>query len=293
MKLHLVTALLLVMVTAVWGYTFLAVKQATDQYPVTAFIAWRFLLAAVLLAPWGLSRQGLQAGRPGIGCGLILAGAYFFQTYGLRQTSVSVAGLVTGLFVVLAPLADWMFFGARPGRRQWFAVGLSIAGLILLTGRAPHEMGLGEWLTLGGAACLGGHIALLTHWSPGRSAAALTFWQMAVVSAVAWSTVPWENVSLPWPSPSVWTAIIVCGVLASAGGFLVQTWAQQRLSTVQTAVILSLEPVFAVIFGMVFMGDPLAGWQWLGAGLMLLAALVAELSPQDQRDARAISPDEE
>src|SRR5438067_2395244 len=110
---------MLIGITVIWGWTFLIVKDAVNQYPVMPFLALRFALAAVLLAPlamWGAYRRrtsppAITLSRKhslGIGClvGTVLAAGYVFQTYGLQTTTATNAGLLTGLFVILTPVFD-------------------------------------------------------------------------------------------------------------------------------------------------------------------------------------------
>ena len=109
----------LVAVTAVWGLTFVQVKDAVEVYPVMPFLALRFAIAALVLAPFAFRRLG-GLGRRGVGsaalAGSLLAGGYTLQTVGLERTSVSSAGFVTGMYVVLTPLIGFACFHARIGR---------------------------------------------------------------------------------------------------------------------------------------------------------------------------------
>src|SRR4051812_33370035 len=127
--------LALVAVTVVWGITFVQVKDAVAVYPVLPFLAVRFLIAVLVLAPFGASRlAGL--GRRGVGAaalaGGLLAAGYALQTLGLERTSVSSAGFVTGMYVVLTPLLALVCFRLRVGGAAWAGVALATAGLAML-----------------------------------------------------------------------------------------------------------------------------------------------------------------
>src|ERR671910_2619834 len=244
---RLIYTLLLVLVTAVWGWTFVVVQDAISAYGVLGFLALRFALASVALAPLlrEMTRRTLLVGA---GIGLVLAMGYLFQTLGLLYTTPTNSGLITGLFVVFAPLADRIFFGVRASRQTIVAVALSLLGMVLLAGGGPEGVNPGDLLTLLCAAALGLHIALLSRYAAGHDAGGLTFAQilaMALLFAVLWPLTG----ELALPPPEVWVALLITGLLASAGAFYVQTFVQQRLPAARTAVILTMEPAFAALFG--------------------------------------------
>jgi len=270
--------LLLVAVTAVWGWTFVVVQDAIALYGVLPFLAVRFLLAGAALAPvcgGRLTRRSLLVGG---GIGVVLAAAYLFQTTGLLFTTPTNSGLITGLFVVFAPLADRLLFGVNTSRQVLLAVGLSLFGMVLLAGGGPEGANWGDLLTLLCAMALGLHIALLSRYASGHDAGGLTLAQilaMALLFVVVWPF--FEPVSLP--PPGVWVALLATGLLASAGAFLVQTTVQQRIPAARTAIILTMEPVFAALFGYWLAGDRLVAVQLLGAGLILSALVIGEVLP--------------
>ena len=276
--MRLFYTLLLVCVTAVWGWTFVVVQEAIALYGVLPFLAIRFLLAGAALAPiyaLRLTRRSLLVGG---GIGVVLAAGYLFQTTGLLFTTPTNSGLITGLFVVFAPLADRIFFGAKASRQVLLAVGLSLFGMVLLAGGGPEGANWGDLLTLLCATALGLHIALLSQYAAGHDAGGLTLAQilaMALLFVVVWPF--FEPVSLP--PPGVWVALLVTGLLASAGAFLVQTTVQQRIPAARTAIILTMEPVFAALFGYWLAGDRLVAVQILGAALILSALVIGEVLP--------------
>jgi drug/metabolite transporter (DMT)-like permease len=275
---RLIYTLLLVAVTAVWGWTFVVVQDAISVYGVLPFLAARFVLAGTALAPvyaTKLTRRSLLVGG---GIGVVLAAAYLFQTSGLLFTTPTNSGLITGLFVVFAPLADRLLFGASASRQVILAVVLSLAGMVLLAGGGPEGANWGDLLTLLCAAALGLHIALLSRYAASHDAGALTLAQilaMALLFVVVWPF--FDPVSLP--PPEVWVALLVTGLLASAGAFLVQTTVQQRIPAARTAIILTMEPVFAALFGYWLAGDRLVAVQILGALLILSALFIGEVVP--------------
>ncbi|HVM68235.1 MAG TPA: DMT family transporter [Gaiellaceae bacterium] len=270
--------LALVAVTAVWGVTFVQVKDAVALYPLFAFLAVRFAIAALVLMPFAwrptraLPRRGWAAG---VLLGLLLAAGYWLQTAGLERTTVSNAGFITGLYVVFTPLAAVALFRIRIARIVWMGVALSTGGLALLSGVGGAD-GFGDLLVLLGALAFSLQIALLERYAPRYDPVAFTFVEMAaafggfLVVAVALGQV---EVPRGW---TVWGALLVTGIFASALGFLVQTWAQRRISAARTALAFALEPVWAAVFGYWLAGDRLGAFGWVGAALIMAGIVVAE-----------------
>jgi drug/metabolite transporter (DMT)-like permease len=275
---RLIYTLLLVAVTAVWGWTFVVVQNAIAIYGVIPFLAVRFVLAGAALTPLYATRLTRRSLLVGGGIGVVLAAGYFFQTTGLLFTTPTNSGLITGLFVVFAPLADRLLFGANVSRQVVLAVGLSLIGMILLAGGGPEGANWGDLLTLLCAAALGLHIALLSRYASSYDAGALTLAQIlsiAIIFVVVWPF--FSPVALP--PPTVWVALLITGLLASAGAFLVQTTVQQYIPAARTAIILTMEPVFAALFGYWLAGDRLVAVQILGALMILSALAIGEVLP--------------
>ena len=270
--------LLLIGVTAVWGWTFVIVGSAVAVYGVMGFLAIRFLIAGVATAAvWG-RHMTLRTLRSGAAIGLILAVGYLLQTWGLKYTTATNAGLITGLFVVLAPIIDRVIYGTRLHASAWTAIVLSLIGMTLLTGRLPTELALGDLLVFGCAFAFGTHIAVLSHHSTRHEPGALATAQMiglAVIFVFLWPLTE-EIVA---PPKEVWFALALTGLVASALAYAIQTSAQRVLSTVKTAVVLTLEPVFAGLFGFLLAGERLEPSQFLGAALIFGAVLMSEFAP--------------
>ncbi len=276
--MRLIYTLLLVAVTAVWGWTFVVVQDAISVYGVIPFLAVRFVLAGAALAPIYAAKLTRRSLIVGGGIGVVLAAGYLFQTTGLLFTSPTNSGLITGLFVVFAPLADRLLFGANLSRQVVLAVALSLVGMVLLAGGGPEGANWGDLLTLLCAAALGLHIALLSRYAASHDAGALTLAQIlsiALLFLIVWPF--FATVALP--PPGVWIALLVTGLLASAGAFLVQTTVQQHIPAARTAIILTMEPVFAALFGYWLAGDRLVAVQIFGALMILSALVIGEVLP--------------
>ena len=276
--MRLIYTLLLVAVTAVWGWTFVVVQDAIAIYGVIPFLAVRFVLAGAALTPVYATKLKLRTLLVGGGIGAVLAAAYLFQTLGLLFTTPTNTGFITGLFVVFAPLADRLLFGTNIPRQVILATVLSLIGMALLAGGGPEGPNLGDFLTLLCAAALGLHIALLSRYAASYHAGALTLAQILAVAllfVVVWPF--FDPVSLP--PAGVWVALLITGLLASAGAFLVQTTVQQYIPAARTAIIMTMEPVFAALFGYWLAGDRLVAVQILGALMILSALVIGEVAP--------------
>ena len=261
------------MVTAVWGWTFVLVKDAVSHYPTLTFLELRFALAFLVMVVLVRRLPSRRELRVGILAGLVLAGGYLTQTVGLTMTSPGNSGLITGLFVVFTPLIDRVF-GVPLRRWTVVAVLVALGGTVMLVG-GPGGFGLGDLLTVACAFLYALHIVLLSRWSPGLRSAPLAMVQMgtgAVVFTASGST------TLSFPSASVWFAIVVTGLFASALAFYIQTWAQQHLSASRTALIMTTEPAWALAAAVVLAGQRLGWLQAAGAGLVLAAIVGHELA---------------
>jgi drug/metabolite transporter (DMT)-like permease len=275
--------LALVAVTAVWGLTFVQVKDALELYPLFAFLAVRFAISTVALAPfaWGelrvLPREGFVAG---FGVGALLALAYGFQTAGLELTTVSSTGFITGLYVVFTPLIGLAVLGTPVPRALWAGVALAVAGLLLLNG-APGGSATGNALVLVAAFAAALQIVALERFAPRYDARALTFLQMAT-AFVGFVAIALVLGQLEVPrGATVWAALLVTGVFAGALGFLVATWVQARTTAARAALVFTLEAPFAAIAGVV-LADEVLGWPgWAGCAVMMAGILLAEPSAAD------------
>lgn len=268
--------LLLVAATAAWGSTFVIVQDAIAHASVVSFLAWRFVLAGVLLAairPGCLRRLGRQGWARGFVLGLALAGGYLLQTYGLLYTTAAVSGFLTGLQVVLTPLLAWALFRRRPRPRPrprvLVATVVAAAGLGVMSVH-DFSFGTGELLTLGCAAMFALQIVGLSRWSTSGEAYGLATVQLLTVAGCCLVVEAVQGAALP-SGTAVWQAIAVTAVLATSAAFVVQSWAQSKLSSGRTAVVLTMEPVFAALTSAA-VGQAI-GWHVVAGGALVVGAM--------------------
>ena len=272
---------LLLGVTAIWGWTFVLVKGAIEAYPTLPFLGLRFLIAAAVMALVVRRLPGRRVLLFGTVIGLPLAGGYLLQTIGLRFTSPGNTGLITGLFFVFTPLLDRLF-GTPIRVRTLLAVAVALAGTLLLTGGWQAGIRVGDVLIVGCAVCFALQIVLLSRWSSRFAAEELTLVQLATCAVLFMLG---GATQLRAPSPSVWIALVITGVFASAVAFFIQTWVQSHLTASRTALVLASEPVWALFFSVMLAGQRLDAVQALGAALVI-AAIVGHENPLSSRASR-------
>ena len=273
--------LALVAVTAVWGSTFVVVKDAVERMPVTDFLTWRFALAAIamlLLRPRAVASLGPAGRRAGLLLGVALGSGYLFQTLGLQHTSAAVSGFITGMFVVLTPLGAAVLLRQAPSAIAWLAVAVATVGLGLLSLRGL-SVGTGELLTLGCAAAFALHIVGLGRWSSSYDAFGLAVVQLLAVAALCAVVAVPGGLAAP-PDATVWGALLLTALAATALAFVVQTWAQAHLPPTRAAVVMTMEPVFAGLFAVVVAGERLGARTVAGALLVLAAMVLTEIGPR-------------
>lgn len=274
----------LVSICAVWGLTFVMVQDAVELIPVTTFLAYRFIPAAVLVAfvfrreLRCLGAQGLKAGML---MGVFLSAGYLFQTLGLERTSASNAGFITGLFVVLTPLFGALLLREGIGRTAWIAALLSTVGLYLLSGAGETgSRWLGDALVFLCACSFSLHILVTDRAIERHHYGALLAVQLGFTGVLCLVLAVGQGALVIPRSSTVWSALIVTSLFASALGFFVQTYAQRHASPARTALILTSEPVFAGFFAYVLQEETLTLLSWIGAALIMIAILLVEMIPQ-------------
>jgi drug/metabolite transporter (DMT)-like permease len=243
-----------------------------------AFLAVRFAIASATLAPFGagrlrtLDRRGLVAGTA---LGGLLALGYGLQTAGLARTTVSSTGFITGLCVVLTPVIALVLFRDRIPRAAWVGVALATVGLAMLTGIDAGSP-VGDALVLGGAAAYALQIVLLERFAPDYDPVAFTLVEM-IAACLGFTAIAIARSELSVPHGwTVWGALVVTGIFASALAFVIQTWAQRRTSATRTALAFAAEPVFAAFFGYLLAGDRLGAVGWSGCAVILAGIVISE-----------------
>ena len=288
--------ILLVLVTFVWGVTFVEIKDALADVTPLLFNAVRMSLAgtSLLLIFRKHLRMSAAALKSGIWMGTLLWMGYEFQTTGLVYTTPSKSAFLTGISVVLVPVFLALIW--RRHINRWTSLGVVAAfiGLYLLT--VPHNgpggllagVNRGDLVTLGCAVTFGFQIIFM-----GRAMRTHRFEQIATLQActaavLMAATVPvLEHPHVVW-SARVVVAILVTGLLATAAAFTIQAWAQQFTPPTHTALIFVLEPVFAWASSYVLLGERLGTRAGLGALLIVAGVLLSELKGSSSQPSQEV-----
>ena len=280
-RVELWALLALVGVCILWGSTFVVVKHAVERMPVMDFLAWRFAIATIVMVvarPQVLRSVGRQQLRRGVLLGAALGAGYVAQTFGLERTPATVSGFITGLFVVFTPLCSGFVLRRVVPPQAWWGVTVAVAGLALLSLRGL-SVGTGEAITLLCAIAFALHIVGLGEWSTADQAYGLAIVQLATVTVMSVVAAAPDTLSPP-PDAGVWGAVLLTGIAATAVAFFIQTWAQAHLHPTRAAVVMTMEPVFAGVFGVAIGGDHLGARTVVGALLVLAAMYLVELGPR-------------
>jgi drug/metabolite transporter (DMT)-like permease len=271
----------LVAMTAVWGSTFVLIKDVVGRMRVVDFLAVRFAVAAAVMLllfarpVWRLERR--QLGRALL-LGLVYGTGQLLQTWGLKLIAPSVSGFATGMYVVFTPILAWLLLRERIAGVVWLAVAMATGGLALLSLHGV-SVDLGVWLTLASAALYALHIVGLGRWSREADAVGMSAAQVVAIAVVCMlATLP-QGPALP-PDRVAWAAVLYMALVAGAGAMLMQTWAQAHLPSARAAIVMTTEPVFAAGFAVALGVDSLS-WRMLAGGALVLGAMyLVELAPR-------------
>lgn len=271
----------------VWGSTFVLVKDALANVSVIVYLAVRFILAALVMAVLyrrSIRRMSSSEVWAGVQIGFFMLGGYLFQTAGLKFTTPSKAAFLTGSSVVLVPLLLAAFGRRHINRWSWAGALSALLGLYFLT--IPREglggLNRGDILVFLCALMFAFHVIFVGRYIERYSVGALSFLQVATTATISTCLIPVVAV-VGWESPHIaWTGTLIFAVLVTAIGstviaFSLQVWAQQYTSATHTAVLLSLEPVFAVGTSWLMSAEHLGVRTLLGGALIFAGILLVEL----------------
>ena len=273
---------LLVLVTMIWGSTFLVVKETLKLTGPFTYLALSYSVGTLVLAlifHKRLLRIKRQEVISGIIIGIFLFSGYALQTRGIQYTTVSKAGFITGLYVPLVPLFSFLFLRQRPTIKAIAGVILSVVGLCLLSINNTFNLafGIGEALLLGCAVAFAMQIIMISKFAPGSNAINLAIVQLTLTSVLSCLAIPIAREPFIMPALPVWGAALFMGVADLAFTLLAINWVQQYVSSTRAALIYALEPMWAALAGFLLAGDVLSLPAWIGCGCILLGMIVGVL----------------
>lgn len=288
MKIRRIATISLIIVTLLWGTTFVVVQNAIAYVEPFAFNAFRFILATLVLLPFWLKKKDktkitLKQGIVTSSIGFILFLGYLLQTFGLKYTTTSKSGFITGLCVVLVPVFLYLFFKVKSNWATVIACIIALLGLNFLTLGNNLSINIGDVLTLLGAIAFAFHIILSGKYTKQMDPITFTTIQLGTVGlSSSISSLLFENNSNSF-SNELWTnstfifAVIVTAVFCTSLAFWVQMFAQQHISSTKAALIFILEPVFAAITAVLFADETLTSQTVLGGILIVGGMLLSEV----------------
>jgi len=276
----------LFMVAVGWGFNFVVIKDAIGIIDPMLYIMLRYVVSFVLLAaimPRSITTASRRDWSYGAALGVFYLSALIIQTYALQWTTPGKSGFITGLSVAMVPFLYWLISRRSPGLFQIAGALVATVGLGFLSLRGDLTISLADGLTLVGAFCYAMHITATGFFAPRVRPATLAVTQIAVSTALCLVITPFVTeitLDLSWRA---WLAIGWTALSGTVLAFVIQSWAQQRTTSTHAAVLLCLESVFSVVFGIAFGMDTLT-WRLLtGAGLIFSGILIIEALPARRR----------
>ncbi len=272
--------MVLIVVTMIWGGTFLVVQNALQWAGPFGFVGLRFAVAGLIamLLCWrelaGIRRTELLTG---LLVGSVLFGSYSLQTLGLQLIPSSKSAFLTGLYVPLVPLFQLLLFRRHPRLAAWLGILVAFAGLVLLSDpRGLHfNFGAGEWLTVAGAAMIALEISLVGRFAGQchpRRVAVVQLLTVALLSGCGWLI---SGEAAPQPQPGLLLSLLGMG-LATALIQIAMNWAQKTVPATRATIIYAMEPVWAGLVG-ALAGEQLGIMAISGAALIVASVLISQL----------------
>jgi len=286
---------MLLLAAIIWGTGFVAQRQAMETMQPFAFIALRFLLGCLMLLPWIiLKTERSETGKwktklkrdllSGIVPGIFLFAGTAMQQLGIMTTSAAKAGFLTSLYLVLVPLIG-LFFGKKINKWVWIGVALALLGVFYLSVDMELSIQSGDIYMIIGALFWAVQILALDHFSTGTDSLNLAFGQFlttALLSLVFSLVVEGNSLFI---DGIAWGPILYSGIIVVAIGFTLQVFGQSKVNPTLASLIMSLEAVFALLSGMLILGERLNIREWLGGLLMMAAVILVQIKGQQQKPA--------
>ena len=282
----IIANILLVLTTLLWGTSFIITKNLTQDVPIFLYLGIRFSIAILGFVPYliRIKRMNKKILLFGTLTGLMYYFAIVFQTLGIQTTTAGKAAFITGLSTIMVPFITWLSFRKVLKKRVWFAVIISIIGMVFLLLEGESNIIIGDFLVLLCAVLYAFFIVLNDKYVRIVDVYLYSAVQLIVISVLSFGGAFLFNETFDLLSMSVpfWLIFIYMGLAVTTGTFIFQNWSQQHQGPTQTAIIFTLEPVFAVIFASFLIGDETMTWLgWLGCALIFSAILITVLKKSE------------
>ena len=277
-----VANILLVLTTLLWGTSFIITKNLTEEVPIFLYLGIRFSIAIIGFIPYFIRIKRINKKILFFGTltGLMYYFAIVFQTLGIQTTTAGKAAFITGLSTIMVPFITWLGSRKAIKKRIWLAVIISISGMVFLLLEGESSIIIGDFLVLLCAVLYALFIVLNDKYVRTVDVYLYSMVQLMVISVFSFGgsfllneTYDLINVSMPF-----WLIFVYMGLVVTTGTFIFQNWSQQHQGPTQTAIIFTLEPVFAVIFAsFVFGNETMTPYGWFGCLLVFSAILITVL----------------
>jgi drug/metabolite transporter (DMT)-like permease len=270
----------LLSVTVFWGTTFILSKIVLEEISLSKYLAIRLVIAAVAMSLYALRFRhafNRQVLKHGFILGIFLFFSYFFQMWGITFTTASKAGFITGLNVVFVPIFSVLFFGDHPRKASIIGVIFATIGLFFLSGGDISELNSGDWLVFVCALVVSFHVILTGRFAPKNNIYVLTAVQLSTIALFSLIFVGIDPDPGPPVSMHVFGLLVYLALFGTLFTFLMQTAMQRFTTATRTALVFTMEPVFAALFAYLIGGEMMTMPGWVGGGLILCGMIIAEL----------------
>lgn len=284
-SITIISSIGLLLVTIIWGFAFVVVKNSLDYIPPIYMMAFRFSIAAVVLSIIFFKKfksMNKATFLHGIGIGIFLALAYAFQTIGCKYTTAGKNAFLTTIYVILVPFLNWLIAKRKPDVYSIIAAILSVIGIGFLSLRGDLTINIGDFLTLICGLCYALHIVYIARYSSQDDPILLTILQLATTAVLSWIFAPIMDGAFPLQGlqeKGVIISMLYLGLLSTMAAFLLQNICQKHTPPSMAALLMSFESVFGVIFSVIFLHEILTTRSIIGFVLMFAAILISELKP--------------
>lgn len=273
----------LIMVTIIWGGSFVVMKSSVDKVPPGYLLALRFTAAAAAMMaafPKSLRRLNRESLRNGLLVGIVLELSYLLQTYGIKYTTASKNAFITALYVILVPFLSWAVNRKKPGLNNLLAAVLAVAGLGLLTLRGVTAVNFGDFLTFLCSLSFTVHLVLAERFTKNQDPILLAIIQVAVVGVFNWILAPFLDGFQAFSFEILRDRTLVAGILylsifCTMAAYAIQMVGQKILTASASSLLLSLEAVFGTIFSVIFLKEVLTEKMIVGCVLMFFALVIS------------------
>ncbi len=287
-KKNIIAIFLLILTTILWGTSFILTKNITQDIPIFLYMGLRFAIALIGFVPFSFHLKNLN--KKTILMSIITGMLYFFglavQTHGLQTTTAGKAGFITGLSAIIVPFITWIGFKKTISKRIWIAVVLSVLGLAFLFLERESGIIIGDLIVLISAFIWAFYIIYNDKYVRIVDIYTYSIIQIFVVSSASFFTsfLIQESFILTSYPITHWYIMIYLGIVVMTLTVLFQNWSQRYQNPTRVAIIFTLEPVFAALFGFLIGNEILSVFAWIGCGLIFIAILITVLKSEDDNE---------